>query len=57
MLLAGLGMHCGIFFLMEVGPFSAIAVSVYPALLHPEVARRWWERVASRAPARLRALL
>jgi len=56
-LLAGFGMHCGIFFLMEVGPFSAIAVSVYPLLLHPEVARRWWARVAGWVPAGLRSLL
>lgn len=44
LLFAGLLMHFGILSLMDVGPFSLIAVSAYPALLHPEVARGVWER-------------
>ena len=44
-LLLGVGMHIGILALMNVGPFSFIALSAYPALLDPDVARRLWGRV------------
>lgn len=45
-LLAGLSMHLGILVLMNVGPFSYVAVAAYPALLHPEVARSWRQKLA-----------
>jgi hypothetical protein len=38
------GFHIGVAALMNVGKFSWIALSAYPVLLHPEVARRLWER-------------
>ena len=50
-LLAGVGMHFGIGLLMDVGPLGIMAVSLYPVLLDPEVARGLWERVARRWPA------
>ncbi len=43
-LLVGAMMHLGIRLFMNVGPFSYIALSVYPVLLHPEVARDLWSR-------------
>lgn len=46
LLLVGAGMHLGILLLMNVGPFSYVAVAAYPALLHPEVARRWRQKLA-----------
>ncbi len=39
-LLAGLGLHGGIALLMDVGPLGMVAVSAYPVLLEPEIARR-----------------
>lgn len=51
-LLMGAGMHLGILALMYVGPFSLVSVSVYPALLHPEVARGLWERWGQRLTSR-----
>jgi len=44
LLLVGALMHLGIRLFMNVGPFSYLALAVYPVLLHPEVAREWWER-------------
>jgi hypothetical protein len=40
----GIGFHLGLLVLMDVGPFSLVAVSAYPVLLDPEMARRGWER-------------
>lgn len=47
-LAAGAAFHLGIFVLMDVGAFSLVAVAAYPALLHPEEARRLWGRVRDR---------
>lgn len=44
-LLAGVAFHLGVLALMSVGAFSFVALSAYPALLHPEAARAVWERV------------
>ena len=33
-------MHVGIFLMMNVGPFSFVALAAYPALLHPTYAER-----------------
>jgi hypothetical protein len=52
-LLAGAGMHLGIFALLDVGPFSFVALACYPILLHPQAAERLWLRL----PAGLRARL
>jgi len=49
LLVAGL-FHIGTLFLMDVGPFAFVALSAYPVLLHPEVAREWWERLVERYP-------
>ncbi len=47
----GAAMHLGIQALMNVGPFSLVALSAYPVLLHPEVARGGWRRVSRRSCA------
>ena len=47
-LLAGTMMHMGILFLMNVGPFSYVAVAAYPMLLHPETAKSIWQRWENR---------
>ena len=44
LLAVGVLMHLGIRVFMNVGPFSYVALAAYPALLHPEVARRLYER-------------
>lgn len=52
-LLIGTGMHLGILFLMNVGPFSYVVFGAYPVLLHPEVARGLyvrWETWRGRDP-------
>lgn len=49
-LLAGAAMHLGIWVLMNVGPFSFVALTAYPVLLHPEVARGLWARAVARWP-------
>ena len=38
--LFGLGMHAGIMLLMAVGAFSALSLSFYPCLFHPDEVRR-----------------
>jgi len=43
-LLAGVLMHLGILLMMNVGPFSYVAIAAYPALLHPETAQDLWRR-------------
>lgn len=45
-LLLGVGFlfHLSLLLMMDVGPFFFIAVSGYPVLLHPELARELWER-------------
>jgi hypothetical protein len=53
-LLIGVIFHIGTLFLMDVGPFACVSLSAYPILLHPEVARKWWEQLAARYP-RLRS--
>ena len=45
LLLGGFLMHAGIFLLMNVGPFSFVAVGAYPMLLHPAVAERLYGRL------------
>jgi hypothetical protein len=39
LLLAGIGLHAGIYLTMNVGPFSFVSLIAYPVLLHPAVAR------------------
>ena len=39
------GFQFGLFWLMNIPEFFFVMVSAYPALLHPEVARGWWERL------------
>jgi len=41
------GLHLGIQTLMSVGSFNLVAFSAYPVLLHPEIAREWWEKWGS----------
>lgn len=43
-LLAALCMHVGIESLMTVGALSVLTLSLFPILLHPDVARGLWER-------------
>lgn len=50
LLVVGASFHLGIAVLMNVGKFSWIALSAYPVLLHPEVARGLWARLR-RAPS------
>jgi len=38
---SGALMHLGIFVLMQVGPFSIVSLSMYPALWHADEVRRW----------------
>ena len=52
MVAIGCGMHLGILLLMNVGPFSYVALAAYPVLLHPEFARRWWARFEERRSCR-----
>lgn len=40
--------HLGILSMMNVGPFSAVSLSMYPVLLHPEVAAGLWTRARDR---------
>jgi hypothetical protein len=40
----GVAMHLGILCLMDVGPFSYCAIAAYPVLLHPDIARRIYDR-------------
>jgi hypothetical protein len=47
-LLAGVLMHIGILLMMNVGPFSYVAIAAYPVLLHPQTAERWWMRWKAR---------
>jgi hypothetical protein len=47
----GAGMHLGIALLMDVGPLGWFALSLYPVLLHPDVAREAWARAVTRLPA------
>ena len=47
-LLVGLCMHVGILSLMNVGPFSYVALAAYPALLHPDAAAALWARWEAR---------
>lgn len=47
LLVAG-GFHVGVAALMNVGKFSWIALSAYPVLLHPDVARRIHARLFAR---------
>ncbi|MDP2311588.1 MAG: HTTM domain-containing protein [Pseudomonadota bacterium] len=44
LLALGASFHLGIAAMMNVGPFSWVALSAYPVLLHPDVARRIYER-------------
>jgi hypothetical protein len=47
-LLVGIMMHLGILLLMNVGPFSYVAIAAYPVLLHPQTAQAWWQRWQAR---------
>lgn len=49
LLALGAAMHLGILVLMNVGPFSYVALAAYPVLLHPEAAARLAQRLR-RAP-------
>jgi hypothetical protein len=44
-LLVGASFHLGVAALMRVGPFSWVALSAYPALLHPVAAEALWIRL------------
>ncbi len=46
-----LALHLGIQALMHVSTFSVVAISAYPVLLHPDIAREWWERWQTRRQA------
>jgi hypothetical protein len=48
LLLAGIGLHAGIYLTMNVGPFSFVALIAYPVLLHPEAARSLCARARRR---------
>ncbi|MES2637960.1 MAG: HTTM domain-containing protein [Myxococcota bacterium] len=52
LLALGASFHLGIAALMNVGPFSWVALSAYPVLLHPEVAQRIYERARGFFPRR-----
>ncbi len=52
LLALGASFHLGIAALMNVGPFSWIALSAYPVLLHPDLARRLYARVVGLLPGR-----
>ncbi len=56
-LACGAAFHLGVLALMNVGAFSAVALSAYPALLHPEVARGLWTRLRPRLPVAALALV
>jgi hypothetical protein len=49
-LLMGLGMHCFIDVLMEVGPLGTMAMSLYPVLLDPDDGELLWGKLADRGP-------
>ena len=42
--LVGLGMHLGIWLMMEVGVYSPLALAFYPCLFHPDELRAAWRR-------------
>lgn len=44
LLLCGALMHLGILVLMNVGPFSFVALAAYPLMLHPAVGQRLYAR-------------
>jgi hypothetical protein len=51
----GAAMHLGILLLMDVGPFSLVALAYYPCLFHPDDWRRladWLRRKLSRRSAK-----
>jgi hypothetical protein len=43
-LLAGFTFHMGVMGVMHVGTFSFVATAAYPVLLHPDIAREWYEK-------------
>lgn len=47
-LLAGVGFHIGTALTMHVGTFPWVALSAYPAMLHPDAARGIYDRIRSR---------
>jgi len=49
LLALGASMHLGILALMNVGPFSYVALAAYPVLLHPDAAARIVARLWRRA--------
>lgn len=53
LLALGASFHLGIAALMNVGPFSWVALSAYPVLLHPSLARRVHERILGVWPRRI----
>ncbi len=48
LLLVAAVFHLAVVALMDVGAFSYISISMYPVLLHPEVAERWWTTLRAR---------
>lgn len=49
-LLLGMSLHSSIELLMRVGPLGTTAVSLYPAVLHPDVGGRLWATACARWP-------
>lgn len=49
--LYGLALHLGIQVLMDVGPFSAISLSFYLCLVHPDEWRALWRRARRGGPS------
>lgn len=49
--LFGVGLHLGIQVLMDVGSFSAVSLSFYLCLVHPDEWRALWRRVRPAAPS------
>jgi len=51
LLVMGALMHLGIGLFMNVGPFSLVALALYPTLLRPDLAHQLWtRRIAPRLP-------
>lgn len=42
--LAGIGLHGSIGFLMDVGPLGTLALALYPVAIHPEATEAWWRK-------------
>ncbi|MCB9766279.1 MAG: hypothetical protein H6739_41270 [Alphaproteobacteria bacterium] len=51
----GVGLHVGVFILMNVGPFSAVTLALYVCLFHPDEWQRALDRLRPPAPAEVPA--